>query len=128
MFALSLGSEGSCQVGGNLSTDAGGVNVLKYGTARAQVLGLEAVLADGSVVSSLRSLRKDTAGYDLKQLFIGSEGTLGIITAATLRLFPLPAGKCTALVAINDASDAVRLLAFLRGELGDSIEAFRADA
>ena len=87
LFALSLGAEGSCQIGGNLSTNAGGVNVVRYGTARAQVLGLEAVLADGTIVSSLRSLRKDTAGYDLKQLFIGSEGTLGIITAATLKLF-----------------------------------------
>ena len=89
-FPLSLGAEGSCQIGGNLATDAGGVNVLRYGTARAQVLGLEAVLANGAIVSNLRSVKKDTAGYDLKQLFIGSEGTLGIITAATLRLYPDP--------------------------------------
>ncbi len=123
-FALSLGAEGSCQIGGNLSTNAGGVNVLRYGTARAQVLGLEAVLANGSIVSSLRSLRKDTAGYDLKQLFIGSEGTLGIITAATLKLFPVPGGVTTALVSIRSAGDAVGLLSHLRTELGDSVEAF----
>jgi FAD/FMN-containing dehydrogenase len=123
-FALSLGAEGSCQIGGNLSTNAGGINVIRYGTARAQVLGLEAVLADGTIVSSLRSLRKDTAGYDLKQLFIGSEGTLGIITAATLKLFPMPAITRTALVAINSSGDAVRLLAHLRTALEDTIEAF----
>ena len=124
LFALSLGAEGSCQIGGNLSTNAGGVNVVRYGTARAQALGIEAVLADGTVVSSLRSLRKDTAGYDLKQLFIGSEGTLGIITAATLKLFPTPGAISTALVAIESSGDAVRLLAYLRSELADSIEAF----
>ena len=124
LFALSLGAEGSCQIGGNLSTNAGGVNVVRYGTARAQALGIEAVLADGTVVSSLRSLRKDTAGYDLKQLFIGSEGTLGIITAATLKLFPAPGAISTALVAIESSGDAVRLLAYLRSELADSIEAF----
>jgi len=124
LFALSLGAEGSCQIGGNLSTNAGGVNVVRYGTARSQALGIEAVLADGTVVSSLRSLRKDTAGYDLKQLFIGSEGTLGIITAATLKLFPAPGVISTALVAIETSGDAVRLFAFLRSELSDSIEAF----
>ena len=124
LFALSLGAEGSCQIGGNLATNAGGINVLRYGTARAQVLGLEVVLADGTVVSSLRSLRKDTAGYDLKQLFIGSEGTLGVITAATLKLFPKPAAKFTALIAIASAGDAVSLLAHIRTELADSIEAF----
>ncbi len=123
-FALSLGAEGSCQIGGNLSTNAGGINVVRYGTARAQVLGLEAVLADGTVVSSLRSLRKDTAGYDLKQLFIGSEGTLGVITAATLKLHPLPGVISTALVAIESAGAAVRLLGYLRAELADVIEAF----
>jgi FAD/FMN-containing dehydrogenase len=123
-FALSLGAEGSCQIGGNLSTNAGGINVVRYGTARAQVLGLEAVLADGTVVNSLRSLRKDTAGYDLKQLFIGSEGTLGIITAATLKLFPMPAAKHTALIAIESSGHAVRLLARLRHDLADAIEAF----
>ncbi len=123
-FPLSLGAEGSCQIGGNLATNAGGVNVIRYGTAREQVLGLEVVLADGSVLSTLRSLRKDTAGYDLKQLFVGSEGTLGIITAATLRLYPDPGETSTALVALRQSGDAVQLLADLRGRLGDRIEAF----
>ena len=99
-FPLSLGAEGSCQIGGNLSTNAGGINVLRYGTARAQVLGLEAVLANGDIVSDLRGLRKNTAGYDLKQLFVGSEGTLGIITAATLRLWPPPGEFTTVMVAL----------------------------
>ena len=89
-FALSLAAEGSCQIGGNLSTNAGGVNVLRYGNARDQVLGLEVVLPDGRVWNGLRSLRKDNTGYDLKQLFIGAEGTLGIITAAVLKLHPQP--------------------------------------
>ncbi len=123
-FPLSLGAEGSCQIGGNLATNAGGVNVIRYGTARALALGLEVVLADGTVLDGLRSLRKDTAGYDLKQLFIGSEGTLGIITAATLRLFPDPGETSTALLAIRNSGDAVRLLANLRGSLEDRIEAF----
>jgi FAD/FMN-containing dehydrogenase len=123
-FPLSLGAEGSCHIGGNLSTDAGGMNVIRYGTARSLVLGLEVVLADGSVLNSMRSLRKDTAGYDLKQLFIGSEGTLGIITAASLRLFPDPGEMSTALVAIRDSGDSVRLLAELRRSLADRIEAF----
>lgn len=124
IFPLSLGAEGSCQIGGNLATNAGGVNVIRYGTARALVLGLEVVLADGTVLNSLRSLRKDTAGYDLKQLFVGSEGTLGIITAATLRLFPDPGEMSTALLAVADSGDAVRLLAALRRSLSDRIEAF----
>lgn len=123
-FPLSLGAEGSCQIGGNLATNAGGVNVIRYGTARALALGLEVVLADGRVLSSLRALRKDTAGYDLKQLFIGSEGTLGIITAATLRLFPDPGETETALVALRESGDAVRLLNELRTALSDRIEAF----
>lgn len=123
-FPLSLGAEGSCQIGGNLATNAGGVNVIRYGTVRALVLGLEVVLADGTIIDGLRALRKDTAGYDLKQLFVGSEGTLGIITAATLRLFPDPGETATALVAIRDSGDAVQLLAELRGQLGDRIEAF----
>lgn len=123
-FPLSLGAEGSCQIGGNLATNAGGVNVIRYGTARALVLGLEVVLADGTVLNGLRSLRKDTAGYDLKQLFIGSEGTLGIITAATLRLFPDPGETATALLALGGSADAVLLLAKLRASLADRIEAF----
>ncbi len=123
-FPLSLAAEGSCQIGGNLATNAGGLNVIRYGTARALVLGLEVVLADGSVLSSMRSLRKDTAGYDLKQLFIGCEGTLGIITAAALKLFPAPGELTTALIALRESGDAVRLLAKLRTTLADRIEAF----
>ncbi|MEL7187760.1 MAG: FAD-binding oxidoreductase [Pseudomonadota bacterium] len=124
IFPLSLGAEGSCQIGGNLATNAGGINVLRYGTARAQVLGLEVVLASGEIVNGLRALRKDTVGYDLKQLFVGSEGTLGIITAATLRLYPDPGATTTAVVALAAAGDAVRLLSRVRSEVGDAIEAF----
>ncbi len=124
LFPLSLAAEGSCQIGGNLSTDAGGINVLRYGTARNQVLGLEVVLADGSIWDGLRALRKDTAGYNLKQLFIGSEGTLGIITAATLRLYPPVVNTRTAFAAITAPGDSVALLAFLRHELADGIDAF----
>src|SRR3990172_7259075 len=101
LFALSLAAEGSCQIGGNLSTNAGGVNVLRYGNARDQVLGLEAVLPDGRVWDGLRALRKDNTGYDLKQLFIGAEGTLGIITAAVLKLHPLPAARLTGIAAVG---------------------------
>jgi FAD/FMN-containing dehydrogenase len=121
---LSIGAEGTCQVGGNISTNAGGMNVGRYGTARALVLGLEVVLADGTVLNSLRSLRKDTAGYDLKQLFIGSEGTLGIITAASLRLFPDPGELSTALLGIDSAGKAVDLLGNLKVALDDRIESF----
>lgn len=124
LFALSLAAEGSCQIGGNLSTNAGGVNVVRYGTAREQVLGLEVVLADGTIWDGLRSLRKDTAGYDVKQLFLGSEGTLGIITAAALRLFPLPANPVTAMVALGSADKAVDLFARVRESLTDQILAF----
>lgn len=123
-FPLSLAAEGSAQIGGNLATNAGGINVLRYGTARNLVLGLEVVLADGSVWHGLRALRKDTAGYDLKQLFIGSEGTLGIITAATLRLFPPPRNVRTAMLGISRPQDAVGLLSFLREQAGDGLEAF----
>jgi len=124
LFPLSLGAEGSCQIGGNLSTNAGGINVVRYGTARSQVLGLEVVLADGRVWDGLRTLRKNTAGYDLKQLFVGSEGTLGIITAASLKLYPEPRTVQTALFAIEDARQAVPLLARLRRDLDDRIQAF----
>ncbi|KPK57243.1 MAG: hydroxyacid dehydrogenase [Gammaproteobacteria bacterium SG8_31] len=123
-FPLSLSAEGSCQIGGNLATNAGGINVIRYGNARQQVLGLEVVLADGSIIDGLRSLHKDNAGYDLKQLFIGSEGTLGIITAATLRLYPLPDDTTTLLVTLPDAGSAVTLLARMRAGLGDRIESF----
>ena len=123
-FPLSLGGEGSCQIGGNLSTNAGGINVIRYGTTRDLVLGVEVVLADGTVWDGIRTLRKDTAGYDLKQLFIGSEGTLGIITAVAVKLFPDPGETSTALLSLRSAADAVGLLGFLRGELKDSIQAF----
>lgn len=124
LFALSLAAEGSCQIGGNLATDAGGINVLRYGTARQQVLGLEVVLADGRVWNGLRTLRKNTAGYDLRDLFIGAEGTLGIITAAALRLHPRPADVATAMIAIDGPGAAVALLEFMRGRLGEEISAF----
>jgi FAD/FMN-containing dehydrogenase len=124
LFPLSLGAEGSCQIGGNLSTNAGGTQVLRYGNARALVLGLEVVLADGRVWSGLRGLRKDNTGYDLKDLFIGAEGTLGIITAAVLRLFPLPSDVQTALVALPSPGAAVQLLSRLKGALGEQVTAF----
>jgi FAD/FMN-containing dehydrogenase len=121
---LSLGAEGSCQIGGNIATNAGGINVLKYGTTRSLVMGLEVVLADGRVLDTMRALRKDNTGYDLKQLFIGSEGTLGIITAATLRLFPDPGERTTALVGLATSGSAVDVLANLKRRLGDRIESF----
>lgn len=124
LFPLSISAEGSCRIGGNLSTNAGGINVLRYGNAREQVLGLEVVLADGRVWNGLRSLRKDTAGYDLKQLFIGAEGTLGIITAAALRLYPRVRNVQTALVAVSGARQAVQLLSRLRDSMADRLQAF----
>src|SRR6185503_5851510 len=124
LFPLSLAAEGSCQIGGNLSTNAGGVNVLRYGTARELVLGLEVVLPDGRVWNGLRALRKDNTGYDLKQLFLGAEGTLGVITAAVLRLFPKPGATATAWIALDSPRAAVELLALLRGRLGDRVSAF----
>jgi len=124
LFPLSLAAEGSCQIGGNLSTNAGGINVLRYGTARDQVLGLEVVLADGRVWDGLRGLRKDNTGYDLKQLFLGAEGTLGIITAAVLRLHPKPTATATAWIALRSAAAAVELLSTLREALGERLSAF----
>jgi FAD/FMN-containing dehydrogenase len=124
MLPLSLAAEGSCTIGGTLSTNAGGVNVLRYGMAREQVLGLEAVLADGRVLDLLRTLRKDNTGYDLKQLFIGAEGTLGIVTAAALKLFPKPALRCTAFLAVPDVKAAVALLARLQAATGGLVNAF----
>ncbi|MBV6418717.1 MAG: putative FAD-linked oxidoreductase [Steroidobacteraceae bacterium] len=123
-FPLSLGSEGSCQVGGNLSTNAGGLNVLRYGMARDLALGLEVVLADGRVLSSLGGLRKDNTGYDLKSLFIGAEGTLGVITAACLKLFPRPRAVATAFVAVRSVAAAVDLLNLLREASGDRLSSF----
>jgi FAD/FMN-containing dehydrogenase len=124
LFPLSLAAEGSCQIGGNLSTNAGGINVLRYGTAREQVLGLEVVLPDGRVWEGLRGLRKDNTGYDLKQLFLGAEGTLGIITAAVLRLHPKPTASATAWIALASPAAAVELLALLHERLGDRLSAF----
>ena len=123
-FPLSLGSEGSCQVGGNLSTNAGGLNALRYGVARELTLGLEVVLADGRVLDGLSSLRKDNTGYDLRDLFIGAEGTLGVITAASLKLFPRPRTIETAFVAVPDIGAAVQLLARMRAATGDAVTSF----
>jgi len=123
-FPLSLGSEGTCQIGGNLSTNAGGLSVLRYGMMRELVLGLEVVLADGRVLSSLGALRKDNTGYDIKSLFLGAEGTLGIITAASVKLFPKIRSSATAFVAIPKVRAAVDLLAHLREASGDRISSF----
>jgi FAD/FMN-containing dehydrogenase len=124
LFPVSLAAEGSCQIGGNLSTNAGGVNVLRYGSARDQVLGLEVVLPDGRIWNGLRGLRKDNTGYDLKQLFLGAEGTLGIITAAVLRLHPKPSARVTAWLAIAEPRAAVELLGMLHERLGERVSAF----
>jgi FAD/FMN-containing dehydrogenase len=124
LFPLSLGSEGTAQIGGNLSTNAGGTAVLRYGMMRELVFGLEVVLADGRVMSGLNSLRKDNTGYDVKSLFIGAEGTLGIITAASLKLFPLPRDVATALVGVDSAQRALDLLVRLRGAAGDQVTSF----
>ena len=123
-FPLSLGAEGSCTIGGNLSTNAGGTAVLRYGNARELVLGLEVVLADGRIWESLKGLRKDNTGYDVKQLFVGSEGTLGIITAAVLKLFPKPQTSATAFAALSDVEGAITLLGLLRQALGDRLTGF----
>lgn len=125
LFPLGLSAiESRCEIGGNISTNAGGVGVLRYGSTRDLVLGLEVVLPDGRIWNGLRTLRKDNTGYDLKQLFIGAEGTLGIITAAVLKLFPRPVSQATACVAIRDPAAAVALLAHLRTNCGDRISAF----
>jgi FAD/FMN-containing dehydrogenase len=124
LFPMSLGSEGSCQLGGNLSTNAGGTAVLRYGMMRDLVLGLEVVLPDGRVLDGLKPLRKDNTGYDLRDLFIGAEGTLGIITAAACKLFSRPAATVTAFVGINDPQHAVTLLSRLRTFTGDAVSTF----
>ncbi|MCC5869415.1 MAG: FAD-binding oxidoreductase [Gammaproteobacteria bacterium] len=123
-FALSLAAQGSAQIGGCIATNAGGTNVLRYGTARQQVLGLEVVLPDGRILDALRGLRKDTAGYDVKQWFIGAEGTLGIITKACCRLHPLPQASRTVMAAVRSPASALHLLAGLRGMLGESLSSF----
>src|ERR1700722_11988499 len=124
LFPLSLGSEGTAQIGGNLSTNAGGTAVLRYGMMRDLVLGLEVVLADGRIMSGLKSLRKDNTGYDVKSLFIGAEGTLGVVTAASLKLFPLPADTATALVGVDSPQHALDLLGRLRSAAGDQVTTF----
>jgi FAD/FMN-containing dehydrogenase len=124
LFPLSMASEGSCTIGGNLATNAGGVAVLAYGTARNLVLGLEVVTAEGEIWDGLKALKKDNTGYDLKDLFIGSEGTLGIITAATLKLFPAPREKATALAAVPRLDDLLPLFRLAADEAGSALTAF----
>jgi FAD/FMN-containing dehydrogenase len=124
LFPLSLASEGSCRIGGNLASNAGGTAVLRYGNARDLCLGLEAVLPDGSVFNGLKRLRKDNAGYDLRHLLIGSEGTLGIITAASLRLFPVPAANVVAMLAVPSPAAALDLLGLAQGRLGGMVSTF----
>ena len=123
-FPLSLGSEGSCQIGGNLSTNAGGLNVVRYGMTRDLVLGIEAVLPDGAVLPGLKSLRKDNTGYDLKSLLVGSEGTLAVITAATLKLWPKMRSSATAVLGLDTPADALALLGLLRSAAGEFLSSF----
>jgi FAD/FMN-containing dehydrogenase len=124
LFPLSLGAEGSCTIGGNLSTNAGGTTALAYGVAREMALGLEVVLADGRILNGLSKLKKDNTGYDLRNLFIGAEGTLGIITAATLKLFPKPRAVATAFVGLKSPSEALKLLAISQNEAAGSLTSF----
>ena len=124
LFPVNLGASGSAQIGGLISTNAGGTEVLRYGNIRAQVLGLEVVLSDGRIWNGLRGLRKDNSGYDLKQLFIGSEGTLGIVTAAVLKLCPRPKNSTTAMVAITNPAAATRLLGQFYDTIGNRVESF----
>ncbi|MBI1891847.1 MAG: FAD-binding oxidoreductase [Burkholderiales bacterium] len=124
LFPLSLAAEGSCTIGGNLSTNAGGTAVLRYGNARELCLGLEVVTAQGEIWEGLRGLRKDNTGYDLRDLFIGAEGTLGIITAAVMKLYPQPAAQVTAMAAMRTPDDALRLLSLARERCGDALTGF----
>jgi len=128
LFPLSLPSEVSCQIGGNIAINAGGTSVLAYGNARQLVLGLEVVLADGRVWDGLKGLKKDNSGYDLKDLFIGSEGTLGIITAAVLKLFPRPAEKATAFVALPDLDAALAFFSLAQETAGHGLTAYEVMA
>ncbi|SNT31468.1 FAD/FMN-containing dehydrogenase [Noviherbaspirillum humi] len=123
-YPVDIGGRGSCQIGGNVATNAGGNRVIRYGMTRDQVLGLEVVLADGTVLTSLNKMMKNNAGYDLKQHFIGSEGTLGVITRVVLRLQPQPRSTCTALCAVSGYEDVLRLLQALQGSLGNALSAF----
>ena len=124
LFPLSLAAEGTAQIGGNLSTNAGGTAVLRYGNTRELTLGLEVVLPSGEIWDGLRGLRKDNTGYDLKHLFIGAEGSLGVITAAVLKLFPLPRARVTAIAALRDAQTALDLLAYAQERLGSRLTGF----
>jgi FAD/FMN-containing dehydrogenase len=124
LFPLSLPSEGTCTIGGNLATNAGGAAVLRYGNARELCLGIEVVTAEGRVWNGLRGLRKDNTGYDLRDLFVGSEGTLGVITAATMKLYPQPAAQVTAMAAVQDPHHALRLLELAQSMLGSTLTAF----
>lgn len=124
LFPLDIGGRGSCTIGGNISTNAGGNRVLRYGMMRELVVGIEAVLADGTILTSLSRMQKNNAGYDLKQLFIGTEGTLGVVTRAVLRLFPKPSSTQTALCAVADYDAIVRLLSAARKRLGSDLSAF----
>ncbi|MGE8355387.1 MAG: FAD-binding oxidoreductase, partial [Microvirgula sp.] len=124
LYPLSLASEGSCQIGGNLAANAGGLAVLRYGNTRELTLGIEAVLPDGQVIHALKGLRKNNSGFDAKQLFIGTEGVFGIITAATLKLYPQPNARATALVGIDSPAAAVALLHELHGRFGDRLTTF----
>lgn len=123
-FPLGLGAEGSCTIGGNIATNAGGITVLRYGMMRDLVIGLEVVLPNGDMLDLMRPLRKDNTGYDLKQIFIGSEGTLGIVTAAVLKLMAPPRERVTIWVTVQQPSEAIELFRFLRGEFGDLISSF----
>lgn len=124
LFPLSLAAEGSCRIGGNISTNAGGVQVLRYGNTRELVMGLEVVLPSGEIWNGLRGLRKDNTGYDLKHLFIGAEGTLGVITKAVLKLFPAPRSTQTVFIGLQSPQKAMDLLSYMKGTLGDRITAF----
>ncbi|MCR0983253.1 FAD-binding oxidoreductase [Roseomonas populi] len=126
LFPLSLGAEGSCQIGGNIATNAGGTAVLRYGNTRELVLGLEVVLPDGTVLDRLHALRKNSSGYDLKQLFIGAEGTLGIVTAASLKLFPRPRVSALAMVALPEIEAVLTLMGRLRSAVGDRLASLEA--
>ena len=128
LFPLSLAAEGSCTIGGNLATNAGGTQVLRYGNTRELALGLEVVTAEGDIWDGLRGLRKDNTGYDLRDLFIGSEGTLGIITAVTLKLYPLPVAQTTAMLALDSLEDAVTFLSKARAGFGASLTGFEVMA
>lgn len=123
-FPLSLASEGSCTIGGNLATNAGGVHVLAYGMTRDLVMGVEVALTDGRVLSTLGKLRKDNTGYDLTRLFVGSEGTLGVITAATLKLFPRPRSRAIAFLGLHEPAQALALLDFVKAGAGPALQAF----